>query len=295
VLAISQNGVMRVATSGLDGPNGIVFDRFQRPLVSAIGLGGHPQIALIMPDTTYQTLSRQVPSPNGMAFGPDGMLYVADTLMNRVVRMSQSDQGELTAPEVYASGLGLADGIAFDDNGDLPIASAGRLAALPDQAPSVQPSTSRSERPGAGRPARGARLSRLTSPFGDPSRQRNDATSVANSGEAHLHRAPARRHLHAAAPGACGQAAGGRWCGSMSGGRRATITTRAARGAGAFRTSAICSIRAAPRLLGVSASMARAAVSVPWAPVLVDDAGARSGAGWHQRCRELSAPRTTQH
>jgi sugar lactone lactonase YvrE len=94
VLAISQNGVMRVATSGLDSPNGIVFDSAQRALVSATGLHGHPQIAMIMPDTTYQTLSVQVPSPNGMAFGTDGLLYVADTVMNRVVRMTESAQGE---------------------------------------------------------------------------------------------------------------------------------------------------------------------------------------------------------
>jgi gluconolactonase len=140
VLAISQNGVVRVATSGLDGPNGIVFDRFQRPLVSALGLSGRPQIALIMPDTTYQTLSRQVTSPNGLAFGPDGLLYVADTFMNRVVRMTESDQGELTTPEVYASGIGFADGIAFDEKGDLFVASAGEVwVVLPDEAPTAQP------------------------------------------------------------------------------------------------------------------------------------------------------------
>jgi sugar lactone lactonase YvrE len=131
---------MRVATRGLDGPNAIVFDRFQRPLVSAIGLGGQPQIAMIMPDTTYQTLSVEVRTPNGMAFGPDGLLYVADTLMNRVVRMTQSDQGQLTSPEIYASGLGFADGIAFDEKGDLFVASAGQVwVCLPEQAPGVQP------------------------------------------------------------------------------------------------------------------------------------------------------------
>src|SRR5690606_5485600 len=72
VLAISQAGVLRVATSGLDSPNAIVFDRFQRPLVSAMGLGGRPQIALIEIDGTYQMLTREIPTPNGMAFGPDG-------------------------------------------------------------------------------------------------------------------------------------------------------------------------------------------------------------------------------
>jgi hypothetical protein len=140
VLAIAQDGTMRIATSGLDGPNGIVFDRFQRPLVSAIGFGGRPQIALIEFDGTYQTLTREIPSPNGMAFGPDGQLYVADTFQNRVVRMRQSDNGELSSPEVYASGLGFPDGIAFDDRGDLFVAGAGQVwVVLPESAPAVQP------------------------------------------------------------------------------------------------------------------------------------------------------------
>jgi sugar lactone lactonase YvrE len=140
VLAVSQDGAMRVATSGLDGPNGIVFDRFQRPLVSAFGIGGRPQIVLIEFDGTYQTLTREIPSPNGMAFGPDGMLYVADTFMNRVVRMSQADSGDLTTPEIYASGLGFPDGIAFDDKGDLFVASAGQVwVVLPEEAPGVRP------------------------------------------------------------------------------------------------------------------------------------------------------------
>lgn len=139
VLAITQTGVIRVATSGLDSPNAIVFDRFQRPIVSAFGLGGRPQVALVEPDTTYRTMTREITSPNGMAFGSDGALYVADTFQNRVVRMEESDDGTLTTPEIYASGLGFPDGIAFDDNGDMFVAGAGQVwVVLPEEAPAAR-------------------------------------------------------------------------------------------------------------------------------------------------------------
>ena len=121
VLEITQTGVIRVATTGLDGPNAIAFDRFQRPLVTAIGLGGRPQVALIEPDTTTDADARDHVAQRPR-LGSDGALYVADTFQNRVVRMEESDDGTLTTPEIYASGLGLPDGIAFDDNGDLFVA-----------------------------------------------------------------------------------------------------------------------------------------------------------------------------
>jgi hypothetical protein len=131
VLAVSQDGVVRVATFGLDGPNGIVFDEQQRALVSAIGLGGDPQVVIIQPDTTYQTLTALIPSPNGMAFGPDGLLYVADTFMNRIVRLELDRFGQgATAPEVYASGVGLPDGIAFDEQGNLYVAGDGVIIVI---------------------------------------------------------------------------------------------------------------------------------------------------------------------
>jgi gluconolactonase len=127
VIAVSQDGVMRVATSAIDGPNAIAFDSQQRALVTALGVGGFPQVAVIQSDTTYVTLTEAIPSPNGIAFGTDGMLYVADTFMNRIVRMSYNDRGEVGAPEVYATGIGLPDGIAFDKAGNLYVASAGQI------------------------------------------------------------------------------------------------------------------------------------------------------------------------
>jgi sugar lactone lactonase YvrE len=130
VLAVSQDGVVRVATFGLDAPNGIVFDEEQRALVSAFGLSGFPQVAVIEFDGTWRTLTSRIPSPNGMAFGVDRRLYVADTFMNRVVRLDIDRFGGATDPEVYASGIGLPDGIAFDQAGNLFVAGDGIITVV---------------------------------------------------------------------------------------------------------------------------------------------------------------------
>lgn len=127
VLAVSQDGVVRVATSELDTPRAIVFDGMQRAIVSAYGLGGDPQIAVIEFDGTYHTLTTEIHSPNGMAFGPNRLLYVADTAMNRIVSMPLDNFGEVGTPEVYASGIGRPNGIAFDEKGNLYVASGGEV------------------------------------------------------------------------------------------------------------------------------------------------------------------------
>ncbi len=130
VIAVSQQGVLRVAAFGLDGPNAIAFDAEERPLVSAFGLGGQPQIAVLEDDATWHTLTAAIPSPNGLAFGRDGRLYVADTFMNRVVRLEIDRFGEASDPEVYASGLPLPDGIAFDEEGNLFVAGGGLITVV---------------------------------------------------------------------------------------------------------------------------------------------------------------------
>ena len=56
--------------------------------------------------------------PNGLAIRQK-YLYVADTLLGNVQRLPFTTPGTLGAPEPYASGLTLADGITFDRPGDL--------------------------------------------------------------------------------------------------------------------------------------------------------------------------------
>src|SRR5262249_31921228 len=57
-------------------------------------------------------------------------LYVADTFMNRVVRLKMNDVGELGDPEVYATGTALADGIALDNQDNLYVAGNGKIVVV---------------------------------------------------------------------------------------------------------------------------------------------------------------------
>jgi sugar lactone lactonase YvrE len=56
--------------------------------------------------------------PNGLAVRKR-QLYVAETFANRVSRLPFTTPGSLGAPEIYATGLPFADGIAFDRPGNL--------------------------------------------------------------------------------------------------------------------------------------------------------------------------------
>jgi len=62
------------------------------------------------PSTTGQC------SPSGLAFGPDGRLYVTET--DRIYRFTP-DAGSPPTAEVFASGVPGTNGLAFDWNGDL--------------------------------------------------------------------------------------------------------------------------------------------------------------------------------
>lgn len=59
--------------------------------------------------------------PEGMAFGPDGRLYVADSLAKTIVRYDVSTGQS----QVFASGFSQPNGVAFAPNGDLFVADQG--------------------------------------------------------------------------------------------------------------------------------------------------------------------------
>ncbi len=58
--------------------------------------------------------ARDILNPSGLAFGPDGLLYVSSRAEGTVYRV-----GNTGTAQVYAEGLGIATGLAFDAAGDL--------------------------------------------------------------------------------------------------------------------------------------------------------------------------------
>lgn len=99
-------------------PNGLVGTRRGRIYASVSNTGQIVDISTGTPIEVAAGLS----FPNGIAVGPRRYLYVAETFVHRVSRLPIQKDGTLGVSEVYASGVTLADGIAFDAHGDLLVA-----------------------------------------------------------------------------------------------------------------------------------------------------------------------------
>jgi sugar lactone lactonase YvrE len=119
-------GAAAVLAAGLARPEGLAFGDFAGAsapaLYAAETLNG--RVVRVDPAGTWSTVGDPslvaLTAPDNVAFGPDGFLYVSEDRPapgSRIVRIAPDG-----AHEVFASGFGEAQGMAFDANGDLYIA-----------------------------------------------------------------------------------------------------------------------------------------------------------------------------
>ena len=123
---VESNGLpVRVAVAMAENLHPVAnpaVDRFGSVYATLSGSRGQEtpvSIFRILPAPEGQThelrpFVRGVMNPTGLAFGPDGDLYVSSRAEGTVYRVGAA--GDLTT---YAEGLGIATGIAFDEAGDL--------------------------------------------------------------------------------------------------------------------------------------------------------------------------------
>lgn len=119
-------GAATTLATGIDGPNFIVETKRGRVWVSATNTGTIVDITDPAPAVKASGLS----FPNGMAIAKDGKqryLYLAELTLNRIVRFPINADESLGPLEVYATGLLVPDGIAFDRRGNLLVVGGNRL------------------------------------------------------------------------------------------------------------------------------------------------------------------------
>jgi sugar lactone lactonase YvrE len=127
VFAVTPRGESSVLAEGIGGANFVVQTlRDGRILVSASNSGE----ILDITDGTPRVLASGLNFPNGLATDEalgGRHLYVALTLPGQVVRLELRPNGSLGEPELFAEGLTLADGLAFDSAGKLLVVGFGML------------------------------------------------------------------------------------------------------------------------------------------------------------------------
>jgi len=129
VWSIAPDGTTALFASGIGNPNFVVQTRSGRIFASASGTGSIVDITTGTPIVAASGLT----FPNGLAIGRSGrqrFLYVAETFGGRVSRFPLDAADNLGPKEVYATGITLADGLAFDNEGNLLAVGGGMLKVI---------------------------------------------------------------------------------------------------------------------------------------------------------------------
>lgn len=144
VWRIDTSGTPSILASGIDGPNVVAQERIRGRIFVSASFAG--TIVDVTSGTPVVVASGLV-FPNGLAIARDGdhrYLYVAETFAHRITRFFLNSDGTLGASEEYATGVSLADGIAFDTRGNLLVVGLGTLSVIDPVTRTVTPLTSAS-------------------------------------------------------------------------------------------------------------------------------------------------------
>ncbi len=130
-----------VANPAVDA-DGNVFATFSGPRGEAVPVS----VFRIGRDFVAQPFVRELLNATGLAFGPDGNLYISSRAEGTVYRVTPEG-----AMSTYAEGLGLATGIAFDRDGNLYVGD--RSGTIFKIGTGLAPGRLSSDAPAATRPA----------------------------------------------------------------------------------------------------------------------------------------------
>ncbi|WP_264070392.1 SMP-30/gluconolactonase/LRE family protein [Mycolicibacterium komossense] len=108
------DGTTRVLRDDIPSANGITFHR-GRLFIGECREGGR-LMEFDLTGGAPRVLLENVPSPNAMEVGPDGLLYFPVMGANEIWRIDPDGQRDLR-PEVIATGLGVPDSVKFDADG----------------------------------------------------------------------------------------------------------------------------------------------------------------------------------
>jgi sugar lactone lactonase YvrE len=114
------SGATRVLRDDVPSANGITFSS-DRLFIGECREGGR-LMEFDLAGGPPRILLENVPSPNAMEVGPDGLLYFPVMGANEIWRMDPNgadarSKGGLCAPEIVATGLGVPDSVKFDGAG----------------------------------------------------------------------------------------------------------------------------------------------------------------------------------
>ena len=110
----SVDGRTRVLRDDIPSANGITFHQ-GRLFVGECREGGR-LMEFDLAGGAPRILLENVPSPNAMEVGPDGLLYFPVMGANEIWRIDPDQKGPV-APQVVAGGLGVPDSVKFDADG----------------------------------------------------------------------------------------------------------------------------------------------------------------------------------